>query len=90
MAAAVERLDAATVRRMSGGGHAPLLRCDECGKEITKPGTGRIAWRAGENATYLTAVFLHEGCVEAHGESVPGRLRIDPLENYLDSLRRFV
>lgn len=90
MAVAVERLDAPTVRRGSGEGYAPLLRCDGCGKEIPKPVSGRIAWQAGENATYLTAVFLHEGCLEPYRESTPGRLRIDPLENFLESLRRFM
>lgn len=90
MAVAVEKLEAPTVRRGSDGGHAPLLRCDACGNEIPKPAVGRIAWQAGEHATYLTAVFLHEGCVEPHRERTQGRLRLDPLENFVESLRRFL
>lgn len=90
MAVAVQRLDAPTVRRGTGDGYAPLLRCDGCGKEIPKPASGRIAWQEGENETYLTPVFLHEGCVEAYRAESPGRLRLDPLENFIVSLERFL
>ncbi len=101
MTVSVERLDAPTVRREAGDGHAPLLRCDDCGREISKPANGRVAWRPEENATYLSVAFLHEGCVEAFREQAGGRVeatwkqvggpvRVAPLEDYLESLERFL
>lgn len=101
MAVSVERLDAPTVRREAGDGHSPLLRCDDCGGEISKPAGGRIAWRPEENATYLPVAFLHEGCVEAYREQAGGRvegydkqvggpIRTASLEDYLESLERFL
>lgn len=101
MPVTVEKLDRPTVRRASDGGYAPLFRCDACGKEISRPAAGHVAWRDEENATHLTTVFLHDGCVEdyreqaggrveAHWKRVGGPLRLDPLGNFLESLRRFL
>lgn len=102
MSVAVERLDIPTVRQTVGEeGYAPLLRCEVCGGEIPKPASGRVAWRAEENTTYLSPTFLHEGCVdafreqaggrvEAHAKRVGGSLRVGSLEDFLDGLRRFL
>lgn len=101
MTVSIERLDAPTVRREAREGYAPLLRCDDCGREIAKPANGRVAWRPEENATYLPVAFLHEGCVEAFEEQagdrveatwkqVGGPLRTAALEDYLESLERFL
>jgi hypothetical protein len=90
MPVSLERAHAPTVRRTAGDGHAPLFRCDQCGKEIKKPAVGQIAWEAGENATHLPVRFLHEGCLEEYRKGIRERLRVDPLENFVESLRRFL
>lgn len=101
MTVSIERLDAPTVRREASNGYAPLLSCDDCGREISKPANGRVAWRPEENATYLPVAFLHEGCVEsyrsqaggrveAYAKQVGGPIRVAQLEDYLASLERFL
>lgn len=90
MPVGVERVEAPTVRREAGDGYAPLLRCDACGKEIPKPAAGRVAWQPEENATYLTPVFLHEGCLEDYRKGTRERVWDDRLDNFIDSLRRFL
>lgn len=86
MPVAVRRLDAPTVRKRTEEGYSPLLRCDECGKEIAKPEVGLLAWNAEENATYLSPIFLHEGCLDACRGTTQARLRVDPLQSFLTSL----
>ena len=90
MPIAVQRLDAPTVRERTEAGYSPLLRCDECGKEIGKPAVGLVAWDAEENATYLSPIFLHEGCLDEHRGATEARLRVDPLQSFLESLAPFL
>lgn len=85
----MERLDTPTVRKTSDDGYAPSLRCDACGKEIPKPAKGRMAWDPDENTTYLSAVFLHGGCVEAYREAREETLRTADLMDFIESLERF-
>lgn len=89
MSIVVQRLDAPTVRKTTGSGFSPLIRCRECGREVARPETGRVAWDAEENATRLTVSFLHERCVEAHLSSAAGRIRVARLSRFLRSLERF-
>ena len=86
MPIAVQRLDTPTVRERTEGGYSPLLRCDACGKEIAKPEAGLVAWDAEENATYLSPIFLHEGCLDEHRGTRERRFRVDPLRSFLESL----
>lgn len=85
----MKRLDAPTVRRTSDDGYAPSLRCRACGKEIPKPAKGRVAWDPDENTTYLSAVFLHGGCVETYRGDREKALRIADLADFVGSLERF-
>lgn len=90
MSPSVQRIHAPSVRRTAGDGYAPLFRCDQCGKEIKKPPGGRVAWKARENTTRLPVLFLHEGCLDEYRKGIRERLRVDPLENFVESLRRFL
>lgn len=86
MTVSVERLDAPTVRREAGDGHAPLLRCDDCGREISKPANGRVAWRPEENATYLSVAFLHPACGTEHASEAGEELESAELGAFLAAL----
>lgn len=89
MPVAVQKLDAPTVRKRSPDGYGPSFRCDECGGEIAKPGDGEVAWDPDENRTYLSAVFLHAGCSEAHRSPRERDFRTAGLGDFVASLERF-
>lgn len=86
----VQRLDSPTVRKCVEGGYSPLVRCEACGSEIAKPEAGVVAWDSGENVTYVSPDFLHEGCLESHLGTTDARLSVDPLRNFLESLERYL
>lgn len=89
MAVVVEKLDTPTVRRTSGDRYGPSIRCDACGTEIPKPAKGRVAWDPDENRTYLSAVFLHQGCVAAYRGEQETTVRTADLADFVESLERF-